>query len=86
MHLNAQHSQMDSTTARRSQEHTDLLVEEFELGVLLDEYGLVGDVVVRLFIFASLPYVLPIASIAGTIGMSRLFQLADTCTLHSSAI
>ena len=31
---------------RRSQAHTELLVEEFELGVLWDEYGLVGDVVV----------------------------------------
>lgn len=32
---------------RRSQAHTELLVEEFELGMLWDEYGLVGDVVVR---------------------------------------
>ena len=31
---------------RRSQAHTELLVEEFELGMLWDEYGLVGDVVV----------------------------------------
>ena len=31
---------------RRSQAHTELLVEGFELGVLWDEYGLVGDVVV----------------------------------------
>lgn len=31
---------------RRSHEHTDLLVEELELGVLWDEYGLVGDIVV----------------------------------------
>ncbi|KAF8489738.1 hypothetical protein JB92DRAFT_3085234 [Gautieria morchelliformis] len=30
---------------RRSQAHTDLLVEEFELGMLWDEYGLVGDIV-----------------------------------------
>ncbi|KAI9463519.1 hypothetical protein BJY52DRAFT_1202845 [Lactarius psammicola] len=29
----------------RSQEHSELLVEEFELGMLWDEYGLVGDVV-----------------------------------------
>lgn len=33
---------------RRSQAHTELLVEEFELGMLWDEYGLVGDVVVRI--------------------------------------
>ena len=31
---------------RRSQAHAELLVEEFELGMLWDEYGLVGDVVV----------------------------------------
>jgi hypothetical protein len=33
---------------RRSQAHAELLVEEFELGMLWDEYGLVGDIVVRL--------------------------------------
>jgi hypothetical protein len=32
---------------RRSQAHAELLVEEFELGMLWDEYGLVGDIVVR---------------------------------------
>ncbi len=31
---------------RRSQPHTELLVEEFELGTLWDEYGLVGDIIV----------------------------------------
>lgn len=31
---------------RRSRQHTEVLVEEFELGVLWDEYGLVGDVIV----------------------------------------
>jgi hypothetical protein len=35
---------------RRSQAHTELLVEEFELGMLWDEYGLVGDVVVRILL------------------------------------
>ena len=33
----------------RSQSHSELLVEEFELGVLWDEYGLVGDVVVSVY-------------------------------------
>jgi hypothetical protein len=33
---------------RRSQAHTELLVEEFELGMLWEEYGIVGDVVVRI--------------------------------------
>ena len=30
----------------RSQAHTELLVQEFELGTLWDEYGLVGDIIV----------------------------------------
>jgi hypothetical protein len=34
--------------ARRCKAHTELLVENLELGVLWDEYGLVGDVVVGL--------------------------------------
>ena len=33
---------------RRSQVHTELIVDEFELGTLWDEYGLVGDIVVRI--------------------------------------
>jgi hypothetical protein len=37
---------------RRSQAHAELLVEEFELGMLWDEYGLVGDIVVRLRLYA----------------------------------
>jgi hypothetical protein len=35
---------------RRSQAHAELLVEEFELGMLWDEYGLVGDIVVCLLL------------------------------------
>jgi Plavaka transposase len=37
-----------------------MLVEEFELGVLWDEYGLVGDIVVRLFspVFSLLVFVI----------------------------
>src|ERR1700722_11763438 len=31
---------------RRCREHMDLLVEELELGILWDEYGLVGDIIV----------------------------------------
>jgi hypothetical protein len=31
---------------RRSREHTDLLVETLELGVLWNEFGIVGDVIV----------------------------------------
>ncbi|GBE78451.1 hypothetical protein SCP_0113400 [Sparassis crispa] len=32
-------------SGRRSTQHTELLVETFELGILWDEYGLVGDIV-----------------------------------------
>jgi hypothetical protein len=39
----------DQHVVRRSQAHTELLVKEFELGMLWDEYGLVGDIVVRIF-------------------------------------
>jgi hypothetical protein len=39
---------------RRCQEHTLALVEELELGVLWDEYGLVGDVVVGGLLLVSL--------------------------------
>jgi hypothetical protein len=35
---------------RRSHAHTEVLVEAFELGILWDEYGLVGDVVVSFFL------------------------------------
>jgi hypothetical protein len=31
---------------RRSRDHTEALVEGLELGILWDEYGLVGDIVV----------------------------------------
>jgi hypothetical protein len=39
---------------RRSQAHTELLVEEFELGTLWDEYGLVGDIAVCILSFLHL--------------------------------
>ena len=32
----------------RSHDHTEMLGEEFELGVLWDEYGIVGDVIVNI--------------------------------------
>jgi hypothetical protein len=41
---------LDGGSGRRSRNHTELLVSELELGVLWDEYGLVGDIVVHLFI------------------------------------
>ena len=42
-------SHSDEKCGRRSREHTEILVEAFELGVLWDEYGLVGDVIVSSF-------------------------------------
>ena len=36
---------------RRSQAHSELLVEEFELGMLWDEYGLVGNIVVSIYFY-----------------------------------
>jgi hypothetical protein len=36
---------------RRSRKHTEQLVEVLQLGVLWDEYGLVGDIVVNIFVF-----------------------------------
>jgi hypothetical protein len=38
---------LDGESTCRSREHTEALVEALELGVLWDEYGLVGDIVVR---------------------------------------
>jgi hypothetical protein len=49
----ARYNNLDGGGGRRSREHTELLVSELELGVLWDEYGLVGDVVVRLICFYS---------------------------------
>lgn len=41
---------------RRSQEHTARLVKPFELGVLWDSYGIVGDVTVRIhFLYILFP-------------------------------
>ena len=33
---------------RRSRKHTEVVGEEFELGVLWDEYGIVGDIIVKI--------------------------------------
>lgn len=44
--MNLKRGEFNGEGGRRSREHTELLVEEFELGDLWDEYGIVGDVVV----------------------------------------
>ena len=41
---------LDGESTRRTRAHSDTIVEELELGVLWDEYGLIGDIVVRFFI------------------------------------
>jgi hypothetical protein len=40
---------------RHSWPHTKLVVEEFELGILWDEYGLVGDIVVCVLFYLIVP-------------------------------
>lgn len=40
---------------RRSHEHTDTLLEAFNLKVLWDDYGIVGDIVVSLLLLIKLP-------------------------------
>jgi hypothetical protein len=46
----AKRTDLDGGGGRRSRDHTELLVSELELGVLWEEYGLVGDIVVCHFI------------------------------------
>jgi hypothetical protein len=51
----ADKNDLDGGGCRRCREHTELLVSEFELGTLWDEYGLVGDIVVRLNLILIFP-------------------------------
>jgi hypothetical protein len=51
----AHKNDLDGGGGRRSREHTELLVSGIELGVLWQEYGLVGDIVVCLFILKLIP-------------------------------
>jgi hypothetical protein len=55
---------LDGEGGRCSHEHTELLVREFELGTLWDEYGLVGDLVVCFhafsFFFTKIPILIAI--------------------------
>jgi hypothetical protein len=41
---------LDGPSTLRRREHTDALVETFELGTLWDDYGIVGDIVVSSFL------------------------------------
>ena len=40
---------LDADTLYRCQEHTNILVEDIDSGVLWDEYGIVSDLVVKFF-------------------------------------
>ena len=45
----ARQNDLDGGGGLRFRDHTELLVSEYELGVLWDEFGLVGDIVVCVF-------------------------------------
>lgn len=42
----ARNKDLDADALYRCQDHTNLLVEDIELGLLWDEYGIVGDLIV----------------------------------------
>ena len=68
-------SDLDSDKhGRRSKAHTEMLVEEFKLGMLWDEYGLVSDIVVHLFFSSSCTMSLLHISIASTIGLPSVYS------------
>ena len=52
----AKRDNLDGEGGRCSREHTELLVHEFELGDLWEEYGIVGDVVVCSCTFSTYLY------------------------------
>ena len=48
----APHNDLDGDGyVSRRRDHTEALVEQLELGILWDEYGLVGDIVVHIVLF-----------------------------------
>jgi hypothetical protein len=63
-HIYFSTSNLDGEGGWHSHEHTELLVREFELGTLWDEYGLVGDLVVCFhafsFFFTKIPILIAI--------------------------
>jgi hypothetical protein len=85
----------DDVPRSRTREHTNTLVEELELGILWDEYGLVGDIVVSMFTIAmlfflalcvslfcvsSLPFTLGLPMAPG--GRHRLQTRCASCYAH----
>jgi hypothetical protein len=70
----------EGTYGRRSRDHTEMLVEEFELGVLWDEYGLVGDVVVRTISLLLHPFIVWDFILLSSIGNVFRDSLIIVCT------
>ena len=78
----------------RCQAHTELLVHEFELGLLWDGWGIVGDVVVRLsisrfvFVFVCFTYHLQVSCLFFKMLLMPLCQLPylQSLTLSHTAI
>ena len=69
----------DIEGGHRTRDLTELLVDQLEIGVLWDEYSLVGDIVISDFLlFFNSP-----SRLVSTIGLVCLFQMVDTRTLHS---
>ena len=72
-------------STRRCREHSDVLVEELELGILWDEYGLVDDVVVNIFVSLLFLFFLSLGPVLlGYEGM-ELIPLPIRCTMHGSS-
>jgi hypothetical protein len=71
---------------RRSQAHTEILVEELELGTLWDEYGLVGDIVVSSFFSPPFTYISSLHTHCSYHKVVCSFQMANTSTMHGSAL
>ena len=52
----ARNKNLDADALYHFQEHTNLLMEDVNLGVLWDEYGIIGDLIVSPFIIVGNDY------------------------------
>ena len=52
----ARNKNLDADVLYHCQEHTNLLMEDVNLGVLWDEYGIIGDLIVSPFIVVGNDY------------------------------
>ena len=62
---------LDEKSPRRCREHWETIVDAFKLGTLWDEYGVVGDIVVRVY-FHSFAFFF-------------VFELRNDCNILQSA-